>query len=126
MFSLIEIKTNKKIRKKTETLTKHKKHLFESSKFPWKKPTNIFKLRALIGLLYFRGLFRINYLSLSLLFFDKAGPPVVSATMSPDRVKFLLSTLTFDDPETRKENWPHDRFAAARPIVEKFNSNTSK
>ena len=42
MFSLIESKTNGKIRKRTETLNKHKEHLFESSKYPWIKPTNIF------------------------------------------------------------------------------------
>ena len=41
-------------------------------------------------------------------------------------MKFLLSTLTFDDPATRKEKWPYDRFAAARPIFEMLNSNTSK
>ena len=42
LFSLIESKTNKRIRKRTETLTKYKKHLFKSSKYPWIKPTNIF------------------------------------------------------------------------------------
>ena len=42
IFSLIESKTNEKIRKRTETLTKHKEHLFESSKYPWIKATNIF------------------------------------------------------------------------------------
>ena len=126
MFSLIESKTNEKIRKRTETLTKHKEHLFESSKYPWIKPTNIFELRVLIGLLYFRGLIGINHHSLNIIFSDKAGPPVFSATMSRDCVNFLLSTLIFDDPETRKEKWSYDHFADARPIFEMFNSNTSK
>ena len=78
------------------------------------------------GLLYFRGLFGMNRHNLNILFSDKAGPPVFSATMSRDRMKFLLSTLTFDDPETRNEKWQYDHFAAARPIFEMFNSNTSK
>ena len=116
MFSLIESKRNEKIRKRTETLAKHKEHLFESSKYPWIKPTNIFELRALIGLLFFRGLFGLNHHGVNILFSDKAGPPVFSATMSDDRMKFLLSTLTFDNPETRQEKWPYDRFAAASPI----------
>ena len=103
MFSLIESKVNEKIKTRTEALTKQKEHLFESSKYPWIKPTNIFELRALIGLLYFRGLFGMNQHSLHRLFSDKAGHPVFSATMSRDRMKFLLSILTFDDPETRKE-----------------------
>ena len=74
-----------------------------SSKYPWIKPTNILELRALIGLLYFRGLFGMNHHDLITLLFDKAGPPVFSATMFRDRMKFLLSTLTFDEPETRKK-----------------------
>ena len=89
LFSLIESKTNKRIRKRTETLTKYKKHLFKSSKYPWIKPTNIFELCALIGLLYFRGLFGMNHHSLNIIFSDKAGPPIFSATMSRYRMKFL-------------------------------------
>ena len=126
MFSLIESKTNEKIRKGTETLTKHKEHLFESSEYPWIKPTNIFEFCALIGLLYFRGQFGMNHHSLNILISDKEEPPVFSVTMSCDRMKFLLSTLIFDNPETRKEKWPYDRFTAACPIFEMFNSNTSK
>ena len=126
MFALVESKTNEKIRKGIETLTKHKKHLFESSKYLWIKPSNIFELRALIGLLYFHGLFGMKHNSLNILISDKEGPPVFSATMSCDRMKFLLSTWTFDNPQTCKEKWPYDRFADARPIFEMFNSNTSK
>ena len=126
MFSLIESKTNEKIRKRTETLTKHKEHWLGSSKYPWIKPTNILELRALIGLLYFRGLFGMNHHDLITLLSDKAGPPVFSATMFRDRMKFLLSTLTFDEPETRKKKWLYDWFAATRPIFEMFNSNTCK
>ena len=126
MFSFIESKTNEKIRKRTETLTKHKEHWLESSKYPWIKPTNILELRALIGLLYFRGQFGMNHHGFNSLLSDKAGPPVFSATMSRNRMKFLLPTLTFDDPETLKEKWPYDRFAAARPIFQMFSSNTCK
>ena len=68
----------------------------------------------------------MNHHSLNVLFSDKTGPPVFSVTMSRDRKKILLSTLTFDDPESRKEKWPYDRFAAAPAIFEIFNSNTSK
>ena len=126
MFSLRESKVNENIKTRTETLTKQKEHLFESSKYPWIKPTIVFELRALIGLLYFRGLFGMNHHSLNILFSDKAGHPVFGAAISRDRMKYFLSTLTFDDPETRKEKWPHDCFAASRPIFEMFNSNTSK
>ena len=68
----------------------------------------------------------MNHHNLNVLFSDKADPPVFCATMSRDHMKFLLSTLTFGDPETRQEKWIYDRFAAAGPIFETFNSNTSK
>ena len=69
----------------------------------------------------------MNHHRLDILFSDKAGPPLVFiARMSCDRMKLLLSTLAFDDPETRKEKCPYDRFAAARPIFEMLNYNTSK
>ena len=126
MLSLIESKTNEKIIMRTETFKKYKEHLFESSKYPSIKQTNIFELRALIGLLYFLGLFGMNRHSSNILFSDKGGPPVFSGTMSCNRMKFFLSTLTFDNPETRIEKWPYDRFAVARPIFEMLNSNTSK
>ena len=126
MFSFIESKTDQKIRKRTETLTKHKEHWLESSKYPWTKPTNILELRTLISLLYVRGLFGMNHHGLNTLLADKAGPTVFSATMFRNRLKFLSSTLTIDNPETRKEKWPYDCFAAARPIFEMFNSNTCK
>ena len=41
-------------------------------------------------------------------------------------MKFLLSCITFDDPNERAERWRTDRFAAARPLYELFNSNCSK
>ena len=68
----------------------------------------------------------MNHRSLNILFSDKTGPPIFSATMSRDRMNFFLSTLTFDDPGTCKEKWPYDRFAVAGPMFEMFNSNTSK
>ena len=97
----------------------------EISKYPWIKPTNLSELRALVGLLYSRGLYRMNYHSLNIWFSDKTGPSIFSATMSRDRMQFLLSRLIFDDSEERKEKWSYDRFAAAYPLLEMFNSNTS-
>ena len=97
MFSLIESKTNEKIRRRTETLTKHKEHLFESSTYPWKKPTNIFELRALIGLLYFRSLFGMNHHSLNILFSDNPVRHQIAFRqynpLKPHRYGLLLKSL---------------------------------
>ena len=54
--------------------------------------------------------------SLKILFSDEAGPPIFIATSSRDRMKFLLSTVTFHNSEEHKEVWPYDRFAAV-PII---------
>ena len=96
-----------------------RKHFFESSKYPRIKPTDVSELRALIGLLCYRGLYEMKHHSLKILFSDKAA-------MSRDRIRFLLLTLRFDDPAERKEKWSCDRVAVACPIFQMFNSNTSK
>ena len=80
----------------------------------------------MIGLIYYHGLYGMNDHSFNILFSDKAKLPIFSFTMSRESMKFLLSTLTFDNPEERKEKCPYDLFAAARSINERFNSNTSK
>lgn len=60
MLSLIETKTNEKIRKKFEALTKQKDQLLESSNFPRIKPTDVSELRALVGLLYYQGFYAMK------------------------------------------------------------------
>lgn len=103
MSSLIETKANEKI-KRIEALTKQKDHLFgQSSKYLWIKLIDVSELGALIDLLCYCGPYGMNHHSLNILFSDKAGPPVFSATMPHDHMKFLLSTLTFNNPEEHKE-----------------------
>ena len=46
--------------------------------------------------------------------------------MSPDRFKFLLSKISFDNPRSRPEKLESDRFAAFREFLEKFNDNCSR
>ena len=41
-------------------------------------------------------------------------------------MKFLLSSITFDDAVGRLQHWPTDQFATAQPIFEMFNKNCSK
>ena len=74
MFELLLTETNEKIRDKFPVLRQHKEHLFESSKYPSLKETNIDELKALICLIYYRGLYNENHHSLSYLFTEKEGP----------------------------------------------------
>ena len=45
-----------------------KKHLFESNKNPWLKNTDVLEIRALLGLIYFRGLYNVTITALIICF----------------------------------------------------------
>ena len=126
IFERIITKTNMRINRHLDKLREHKKHIFESSKYSWLKETSYPEMRALIGLIYLRGLYGMNHRNIELLFAKHIGHDIFGATMSQQRMKFLLANITFDDPEERAQNWPSDRFAAARPLFEQFNKNCSK
>ena len=93
------------------------------SKCPYLKEIDTEDLHATIGLMYFRGLFNQNC---RLLFGDKYGQPVFSATMSRNRFLFIVANLRFDDEETRPNRWKKDRFTALREIFEDCNNNFAK
>ena len=61
-----------------------------------------------------------------LLFSEKYGHPIFSATMLKNRFKFLFSKISFDDFETRTERLKKDSFAATQGIFEKFSNNYGK
>ena len=73
-----------------------------------------------------RGLLGLSHHDVDLLFSKHAGSDVFGATLSQQRMKFLLVNITFDDPDERAQCWPSDRFAAARKLFESFSKNCSK
>ena len=83
-------------------------------------------MRAFIGFIYLRGLYKLNHHDLDILFSDKAGPPIFGAIFSRDRANFLLASLSFITREECATNFPTGIFASARPIFEMFNANCSK
>lgn len=76
--------------------------------------TSINELRALIGLLYMNAVLKNSYLRLPALWSSKSGPAIFAATMSLNRIKFLLKTLKFDNVQTRSQRVQLDRFAIFR------------
>ena len=46
--------------------------------------------------------------------------------MSQNRLVFLLANISFDNKEEQAARWPADRFAAARPMFELFNTKLPK
>ena len=68
MTDLIVIKTNKRIDDRLAVLRENKHHLFESNKNPWLKNTDVLEIRALLGLIYFRGLYNLTITALIICF----------------------------------------------------------
>ena len=60
-FERIVTKTNMRINRRLDKLREHKKHIFESSKYSWLKETSYPEMRAVIGLIYLRGLYGMNH-----------------------------------------------------------------
>ena len=115
-------KTNKNIRKwregiAAEELSKQHRNVTE---------TDLVELKAVLGLLYMRGLYQQNLWLVDRLWNPQIGPSVYSATVSLNRFKFILRFVTFDDPETRNERWKTDKFTAIRSIFEIWNNNCGK
>ena len=101
----------------------------DTEKYPQKayaKPIDITDLRAFFGIMYMRGLYRLNNHCIETLFSDIHGHPVFSATISRMRFQFNLASLSFDDASDRKERWQRNRFAAMRHIFEECNKNCGK
>ena len=106
--------TNVKINKLIEKLPDDFNKDF---KYPYVRTIDVIEMCAFIGLCYYRGLYKLNPISVQKLFSDKYGPPVFSATMS------IFRHMSFDNEETRTERWSKDRFAAFREFFENFNMN---
>ncbi len=108
MLDLIVYHTNQQIRKKQLTS-------YCSSE------TDKVEIHALIGLCFARGLLGQNLQCTDLLYEDKYGHHIFSATMGKNRFKFLISNLCFNDEKTWSQWYHRDRFAAGRELFELFN-----
>lgn len=83
------------------------------------------ELKALIGLIYMRGLLGANLLDVKQLWTSNYSP-IFAATMSRHRFTYLLAHLRMDDKTLRDAARERDKFAAAREILELFNKQCAK
>ena len=83
--------------------------------------TDCIEVKSFFGLLYARGLLGQNKYAYKRLFMEDFGHPIFGAVMSVNRFGFLHAHLTFDNADTRRQRFQHDRFAAFRDLFEKFN-----
>ena len=107
-------------------IIQHLDTIKNNSRYSFLHETDSTEIRALFGLVYFRGLLGLHNHKISILFSQKAGHPVFGATMSRNRFQLLIANLMFDKSDERKEKWPYDRFTAIRDFFEGFNLNCLK
>ena len=88
--------------------------------------TDNVEIKALFGLMYFRGLEGKSKHKSSRLWQKGIGHPVFGAVMSRNRFKFLLGRLRFENHAVKRRKWKNDRFAAFRDVFEMFNENCSR
>lgn len=82
------------------------------------KPVTLTELRALFGLFYLAGVFKMNDMSTKEIFDKFTGVMIFRATMSRCRFEFLINCLRFDDKETREERRASDRLAPIREVFD--------
>ena len=88
------------------------------------KDTDVFEMKALIGLLMLAGTYHASRLHLADIWrADGTGIAVFRLTMSLDRFRFLLCCLRFDDKATSEERKKVDKLAPVRQIFEMFVEN---
>ena len=100
--------TNKKI---DSLLAKLPADFNKGFKYSFVKEVSEMELKAFIGLLLYRGLYKLNTMGIWKRFSDSYRPPMFSVVMSHNCFAF----------NTRAERWKKDRFTAIRDFFEKFN-----
>ena len=124
MLSIIVQRTNESIGRARDGM---KPHYLNDPKVNYIHYTDEIEIRALIGLIYWRGLLGMQNHDIKHMF-GEDGHHFFGGTMAKNRFAFLVEHLSFDDKLTRDEpdRWPTDRFAAIREIFECFNANCSR
>lgn len=82
------------------------------------------ELMAVLGVLFLIGTKKGHHVNVRELWAsDGSGMAILRAVMSYRRFLFILSTMTFDDKDTRVERRKQDKLAAIRSIFDKFVHN---
>ena len=97
-----------------------------SDKYTWLKPTtDEEEMRAFLGIIIIRGMLGKGMHSTNSLY-SETGNPIYPSVMSRNRFKLLLTCLAFESRQTTIENWPEDRAASVRNVLEKWNNNLGR
>ncbi|KAJ8930281.1 hypothetical protein NQ314_016926 [Rhamnusium bicolor] len=89
--------------------------------------TNALEIRALLGLLYFGAVRKVNHLNSSDLWkTNRTSVEIFRLVMSQYRFRFLLRNIRFDDKSTRLQRLETDKMTAIRELFEAFVVNCQK
>ena len=96
-------------------------------KIPSTVDTDVVEIKALFGLLLFRGVLHdVKQPCEQLWYGSLSGRPIYRACMSYKRYQWLMRNLSFNDPFTLRQDFLNDRFARMRWILTKFEDNARK
>ena len=98
----------------------------DSDKYSYVKPTTSEEIRALLGLMFIRGVMKQNLRNIHKVYFHKSSNPINNATMGINPFKFLVRCIQFDDFTTNLQRWKSDRLAAFREFFRCFNENCAQ
>ena len=94
MLDILVIETNRKMVQLQSMLAAE-----SSSCYGYTRRINLLEVLALIGMIYIRGLLEQAHQSTNAMFRETFGNPVLSATMSRNRFKFLIAHISFNDKQ---------------------------
>lgn len=124
--------TNEKLRSFATKYAEHKrKHSIAFSQ-PLDKShstryhqTDLKEIKAVIGILYMLGVYRMRQLSLDEIWVrDGTGVDWFYSVMSLDQFKILLRALRFDEKRTRTERLKEDKITHIRSLLTRFKENS--
>ena len=114
-------RTNKKLEKLRAEFVSKTDEPERSKSIHLLAPTDGIEMRAFFGLNILRGTVPLE--SARELFYGGFGPPQFRATMSLKRYTRLMTAVTLDDIDTRKERRKKDRFCLAREVFDAVDAN---
>ena len=97
-----------------------------SNEYAYVKPTTPEEIRALLGLMFVRGVMKHNLRNIHKVYFQKSSNLICKATMAINRFKFSVRCVQFDDFTTRPKRWKSDHFADFREFFRCFNKNCAQ
>ena len=94
---------------------------------PQSSSTDAMEVKALLGVLLFRGIFHdVKQCCAQLWYGSLSARPIYRATMCYKHYKWLMRNLSSHDPEKLRRDFMNDRFAGMRRLLAKFENNVRK